>query len=167
MDTILIILGLIFTIVGLVGCLLPVIPGPPLSFIALLLVHFTKGAQLSSNLLFILAILTIVVTVLDYVIPAWGTRKFGGTKYGTWGATIGLIIGFFLGPLGIIIGPFAGAVLGEMMGGSSGNRAFRAGLGSFFGFLMGVGLKLIVSAVMTFYYFKYSLPVIKDLISSL
>lgn len=167
MDTILIILGFFFAFAGILGCFLPVIPGPPLSFIALLLVHFTKEADLSTNLLLTMAVLTIVVTVLDYVIPAWGTKKFGGTKYGTWGATIGLIIGFFLGPIGIIAGPFAGAVLGEMLGGSSGSKALRAGLGSFFGFLLGVGLKLIVSGIMLFYYFKYSLPVIKQLISSL
>lgn len=167
MDTILIILGFFFAFAGILGCFLPVIPGPPLSFIALLLVHFTKVADLSSNLLLTMAVLTIVVTVLDYVIPAWGTKKFGGTKYGTWGATIGLIIGFFLGPIGIIAGPFLGAVLGEMLGGSSGSKSLRAGLGSFFGFLMGVGLKLVVSGIMLFYYFKYSLPVIKQLISSL
>ncbi|HON54723.1 MAG TPA: DUF456 domain-containing protein [Bacteroidales bacterium] len=167
MDTFLIILGLIFTLTGLLGCLLPAIPGPPLSFIALLLVHLTKEADLSNSLLLAMAVLTIVVMVLDYIIPLWGTKKFGGTKFGTWGATIGLIIGFFLGPLGIIIGPFAGAVLGEMVNGSSRSRSLRAGIGSFLGFLMGIGLKLVVSGIMTFYYFKYSLPVIKNLISTL
>jgi len=167
MDTFLIIAGLIFTLTGLIGCLLPVIPGPPLSFIALLLINFTKEVDLSTRFLLIMAILTIVVTILDYIIPVWGTKKFGGSKYGTWGATIGLIIGFFLGPVGIISGPFAGAVLGEMIGGASGNRAIRAGLGSFFGFLMGTGLKLMAAGVMTFYYFKYSIPAIKELISAL
>ena len=84
-----------------------------------------------------------------------GTKKFGGSKSGMWGAGIGLVLGiFFLPPLGIIIGPFAGAVVGEAITGKNTSDSFRAGLGSFLGFLAGVGIKLAASIVMTFYFVK-------------
>lgn len=104
--------------------------------------------------------ITLAVTLLDYIVPIWGTRRFGGTKRGVTGATIGVIAGLFIGPWGIILGPFAGAVLGEMTGGRQGKEAFKAGIGSFVGFLTGVGLKLMASIVMAFYFFKYTISVL-------
>jgi len=92
------------------------------------------------------------VTVLDYVVPAYGTKKFGGTKYGIWGCTIGLIFGFWLGPLGIVLGPFLGALVGELIGGKNSDSAFKAALGSFVGFLASTLLKLIVCGVMAWYF---------------
>ncbi|MFA6334226.1 MAG: DUF456 domain-containing protein [Bacteroidales bacterium] len=155
MDIFLIILGSVLIVAGILGCFLPVVPGPPLSFLGLLLIHFTERIDLPQSLLWIFAIVTVVVTLLDYVVPLWGTKKFGGTKKGITGATIGVIVGMFVGPWGIIIGPFAGAVIGEMFGGRRGNEAFRTGLGSFVGFLLGTGLKLMASLVMTFYFIKF------------
>ncbi|HYQ58581.1 MAG TPA: DUF456 domain-containing protein, partial [Draconibacterium sp.] len=115
MDILLIVLGSIFIISGILGCILPVIPGPPLSYVGLLLLHFTERYQFSSRFLIIWAIITVVVYALDYLIPAWGTKKFGGSKRGIWGSIIGLLIGlFFFPPFGIIIGPFLGAVIGEL-----------------------------------------------------
>lgn len=160
MDIFLIILGLILTIAGIAGCFLPVIPGPPLSYVGLLLIHFTERSDLPPHLLWILAIITLSVTLLDYIFPIWGTKKFGGTKRGITGATIGVIVGLFLGPLGIIIGPFAGAILGEMTGGRRGNEAIRAAVGSFAGFLLGTGLKLMASLIMVFYFFKYTIDLL-------
>ena len=114
-DYILLIFAIILMILGIIGCLVPVLPGPPLSYLGLILLHITRFADFSSTILIILAAIAVVVTILDYIVPVWGTKKFGGSKYGTRGATVGLIIGLFLGPLGIIIGPFIGAVVGELI----------------------------------------------------
>ena len=147
--------GGLLMILGLVGCVLPVIPGPPLSFIGLLLLHFTKFADFSVEFLLMFGCIAVIVTVLDYVVPIWGTKKFGGSKAGMWGAAIGLVLGLiFLPPLGIIIGPFAGAVIGEAITGKEAAHAFRAGLGSLLGLMMGIGLKLAASIAMTFYFVK-------------
>ena len=115
MDILLIILGAICLLLGLIGCVAPVIPGVPLSYVGLLLLHFTDRVQFSWQFLTVWAVIVIVIQVLDYFIPAWGTKKFGGSKYGVWGSTIGLLLGFFMGPWGIIVGPFVGAVVGELI----------------------------------------------------
>jgi uncharacterized protein len=153
-DYILVTVGVIFMILGIIGCLVPVLPGPPLNFIGLLLLHFTRFGHFTTLTLVIFASIAAVVTVLDYLVPMWGTRKFGGSKYGTRGAAIGLIIGFFLGPLGMIIGPLLGAFTGEMIFKDDFKYALKAGFGSLVGFLTGVGLKLAASFIMTFYFVK-------------
>lgn len=154
MDYFLISLGLVLIIVGLIGCIVPIIPGPPISFLGLLCLNYTQWGPVSSNLLWITATLAAVVTVLDYIVPIIGTKKFGGSKAGIWGATIGLFVGMFLGPIGIIFGPFAGAFLGEISQKKPTNDALKAALGSFIGLLLGVGFKLIVSGMITYYFIK-------------
>ncbi|MDA3865235.1 MAG: DUF456 domain-containing protein [Salinivirgaceae bacterium] len=145
----------ILLLVGLIGCILPIIPGPSISFIGILVLEATKKVDFSSNFLLTLFVLAAVVTALDYIIPVWGTKRFGGTRSGVIGSTLGLIGGlFFFPPLGIIIGPFIGAVIGEMLQKDDLSKALRSGIGSFIGFLLGTGLKLIVSSVMIYYYFK-------------
>ena len=154
-DYLLAILGSIMMIVGILGCVLPILPGPPLSFAALLVLHFSRFADFSATFLLTWGCVAIIATVLDYVVPIWGTKKFGGSKSGMWGAGIGLVVGLiFLPPLGIIIGPFAGAVIGEALTGKNAAGSFRAGLGSFLGLLVGVGIKLATSIMMTFYFIK-------------
>jgi uncharacterized protein YqgC (DUF456 family) len=153
-DYILVILGVIVMVLGIIGCLVPVLPGPPLSFIGLLLLHFTRFGQFTNLTLIIFASVAVVVTILDYLVPIWGSKKFGGSKYGMRGAAIGLIIGFFLGPVGIILGPLLGAVVGEMIFKDDFNYALKAGFGSLLGFLTGIGLKLAASFAMTFYFVK-------------
>jgi uncharacterized protein YqgC (DUF456 family) len=153
-DYILLILGIIFMIIGIIGCLVPVLPGPPLSFLGLIFLHLSRFGHFTTPILITLGAITVVVTVMDYIVPVWGTKKFGGSKYGTRGATVGLIIGFFLGPLGIIIGPLFGAFVGEMIFKDDLSYAFKAGFGSLLGFLTGIGLKLAASFVMTFYFVK-------------
>lgn len=150
MDIILAIISGICLLVGLAGAVLP-LPGPPLSFIGLLVLHFTKYAQFSDKLIWGLGIATVIVTIMDYYVPIWGTKKFGGTKYGTWGSTIGLIIGMFLGPLGIFIGAFVGAMVGELIGGSKTDSAFKAAVGSFVGFLAGIVMKVALCLIMIYY----------------
>ena len=156
MDWFLAILGGLLMVVGLIGAVVPILPGPPISYIGLLLLHFTKWADFSSNFLIIMALVAAVVTAIDYFVPIWGTKKFGGSKAGVRGSTIGLIIGVFLfPPFGIIIGPFLGALIAELMLNSDDfNKALRSGIGSLVGFLMGTGLKLGASLLMTVYFVR-------------
>jgi len=154
MDYFLLIIAILFMLTGIVGCLVPVLPGPPLSYLGLVIVHFTRFADVSQKLFIILGIIAVVVTILDYIVPIWGTRHFGGSKYGARGATVGLIIGLFLGPAGIIIGPFLGAFVGELIFKDDVKYALKAGFGSLLGFMTGVGLKLAASLLMTFYFVK-------------
>lgn len=160
MDYLLLALGVALIIFGILGCILPIIPGPPLSFLGVLSLHFTKFAEgaYTNNFLFIMALVAIAVTVLDYIIPIWGTKKFGGTKAGVWGATIGLIVGLFFSPfsafLSIIFGPFIGAVVGESIAGSNSKHALKSGFGAFIGFLGGVLVKLVASGWMAWHFFK-------------
>ncbi|MCX6321245.1 MAG: DUF456 domain-containing protein [Bacteroidia bacterium] len=158
-DYILLILGILLMILGIIGCLVPVLPGPPFSFLGLILLHLTRFGHstnpvLTTQVLIILGAIAVIVTVLDYIVPVWGTKRFGGSKYGTRGATVGLIIGLFLGPLGIILGPLFGAFVGEMIFKDDISYAFKAGFGSLLGFLTGIGLKLAASFVMTFYFVR-------------
>ncbi len=155
MDYVLIVLGAFFIIGGILGGVLPVLPGPPLSYIGLLFLHFTDKYQFSTRFLIIWLIVAAVVTIIDYFIPIWGTKRFGGSKRGIWGSIIGLIIGlFFFPPFGIIIGPFAGAVIGELSAGKDSGAALKSGFGSFIGFLVGTLMKLVVSGLMAWHFGK-------------
>jgi len=155
MDYLLIVLGALFIIGGILGGVLPVLPGPPLSFIGLLLLHFTERYQFETRFLIIWLIVAAVVTVADYFIPVWGTKRYGGSKQGIWGSIIGLVIGlFFFPPFGIIIGPFLGAVAGEFVAGKDSGSALKSGFGSFMGFLLGTLIKLIASGLMAWHFGK-------------
>lgn len=153
---VLIILGLLFALIGLVGCILPVIPGPPLSFFALIILSYAKNWEpFSSTFLIIMAGLTIVVTILDYVVPASGAKKYGASKLGVWGSIIGMLFGlFFFPPWGMLIGALGGALAGELAGGKEGKKALRAGWGVFVGNMVSIGLKLAFSGVILFFYVK-------------
>jgi hypothetical protein len=153
---VLVIIGFILIIIGLIGCVVPGVPGPPFSFLALVLLSAAKRWEpFSLNFLIIMALITIVVTVLDYVVPAAGAKKFGASKFGFWGAIIGMLVGIiFFPPLGIIIGAFLGAIVGEMIVGKQTHDAIKAGWGVFVGVVFGMLLKLVASGVMTFYFMK-------------
>jgi uncharacterized protein YqgC (DUF456 family) len=153
-DYILLIFGILLMILGIIGCLVPVLPGPPFSFLGLICLHLTRFGHFSTPALITLGTIAVVVTVLDYIVPVWGTKRFGGSKYGTRGATVGLVVGLFLGPLGIILGPLIGAFIGEMIFKDDLNYAFKAGFGALLGFLTGIGLKLAASFIMTFYFIR-------------
>ena len=153
-DYVLLILGIILMLLGIIGCLVPILPGPPISYLGLIMLHVSRFGQFSTNVLIALGAVAIVVTILDYIVPIWGTRKFGGSKYGMRGATVGLIIGLFLGPVGIILGPLIGAIVGELIFKDDMKYAIKAGFGSLLGFLTGIGLKLAASFVITFYFVK-------------
>lgn len=153
-DYILLIIGILLMIFGIIGCLVPVLPGPPLNYLGILLLHLTRFGHFSRTTLIVLAAITIIVTILDFVVPIWGTKKFGGSKYGVRGATVGLMIGILLGPLGIVLGSLIGAFIGEMIYRDDIKYAIKAGFGSLIGFLTGIGLKLAASLIMTFYFIK-------------
>lgn len=152
MDYVLVSLGFICLILGLVGCFAPILPGPPISFLGLLLLHWTRFGQFTPNILWMFAILTVLVSIIDYFIPLWGTRKWGGSGAGVTGATIGLVLGFFFPPIGIILGPFLGAVVGELMAGKKSHEAFKAGMGAFIGFVLGTAIKMALVFVMVYYF---------------
>jgi uncharacterized protein YqgC (DUF456 family) len=114
----------------------------------------TSFGDFSIQFLVIAAIITVIVTVVDYILPVWGTRKWGGTRAGTIGAVVGLLVGLFFAPVGIFVGPFAGAVVGELITGRNTDTAFRAGFGSFIGFLFGTVMKVTLCLAFTFYFIK-------------
>jgi len=146
MDVLLLLLGLVCMVLGILGSFLPVLPGPLMSWIGLLLLYFTDAIDINYTILAITFILMLIITILDYVIPARGTKKFGGSKYGIWGTNIGLIVGIFSPiPFGIVIGPFVGALIGELIYNSTDHkRALKAATGSFIGFLASSFIQFVV-----------------------
>ena len=146
MDVILLALGLTCMIIGILGSFLPVLPGPPISWIGILLIYLTEAVPINYWILTIGFLVAVTTAVLDYIIPAKGTKQFGGSSYGVWGTNIGLIVGIFAPiPFGFIIGPFVGAFIGEMIFNSSDkNRALKAATGSFLGFLASTFMKFVV-----------------------
>ncbi len=156
MEAVLIFLGSVSMAVGLAGCVIPGVAGPPFSFLGLILLSLAKqGEPFSTGFLLSMAALTVVVTVLDYVVPALGARKFGAGKAGFWGALAGMLCGLlFMPPLGLIAGAFLGAIVGEMLAGKQTQEALRAGWGVFMGVMTGMLLKLVASGIMTFFFVK-------------
>ena len=142
MDILLIILASLFMLVGLLGCILPALPGPPLSYIGFLLLHFTDKIQFSATQIIVLLLLVIIAQIIDYFIPVLGSKYSGGTKWGSWGAFIGSVIGLFFLPWGLILGPFLGAMVGELFGDADIKSALRSGVGALLGFLLGTVMKL-------------------------
>lgn len=136
-------------LIGLIGCIIPGLPGVPVAYVGLWIAQATDKIDFSWQMLLIWGIVTVVVSILDYVVPAWGTKKYGGTKYGVWGSTIGVFVGLFFGAVGVILGPLVGAILGELISGKEFQQALRAGWGSFIGILAGTVLKLICCGLMT------------------
>ncbi len=153
LETILIILGALLIIAGFIGSLLPVVPGPPLSYLGLLVLQVTSAHPFSWQFFIIWALVVIALMVLDNVIPAYGTKKFGGSAYGIWGCMIGMVVGIFFSPIGLIVGPLVGAFVGELIGGQKSDQAVRSAIGSFMGFLASTVLKVAASGLMGYYFF--------------
>lgn len=160
MNTFLIILAVILALVGILGSIIPALPGPPLSWIGLLLLNFSTAADYTPTFLIITAVVAAIITAMDYILPALSTKKHGGSKAGVWGCNIGLVIsivGLPFGPqgiLGIIFWPFVGALIGEFLSGKKDKEALRAAWGAFIGFLSGTGLKLAYALVIAFFIIK-------------
>ncbi|WP_236974893.1 DUF456 domain-containing protein [Membranihabitans maritimus] len=155
MEIILVIVAIVLLLGGIAGSFLPVLPGPPLAWVSLLILHFTAYGNFTSQFLTLSFLVMVGIVLLDFFIPMIGTKKFGGSKSGQRGALAGMILGLFGGPLGIIIGPFLGALVGELFfDPRDSSRAMKAAFGSFIGFLIGSGLKLGLCLVFAWYFFS-------------
>ena len=157
--SIIITIGIILLVVGLVSCVLPPLPGPPIAYVALLLAYFRLHAtdDLPLWLLILYAVIIILITIIDNFIPVWSTKKFGGTKAGIRGCFIGIVVGIIFAPFGgisIIICPFLGALIGELIDGQEFTLAIKSGIGSFVGFLLTSGLKIILVLMICYHFFK-------------
>ena len=148
MDLLIIGIATIVMLLGIAGSFLPVLPGPLTSWVGFLILTNSESIKLSTTFIILTGLVALVIFILDYTIPAMGTKKFGGSRYGVIGTTLGLIIGL-LAPIpgGIIIGPFIGALIGELIYNNDQKRAFKAAFGSFVGFITSVLMKFIVSLV--------------------
>ena len=148
MDILLVSIGFILMLVGILGSVLPVLPGVPISWLGLLMIYLAPSVDFEWGFLTITFIIAALLYVLDYIIPAIGTKKFGGSRYGMIGATLGLFIGIIAPiPFGIIIGPFAGAFLGELLNVKTRHNALKAAFGSFVGFLASTFIKVMAAFV--------------------
>lgn len=163
MTYVLIAVALILMLIGLVGAIVPGIAGPPFSFLGLLAVSFVEGVGHSVDFLVVMGVIAAVVFALDYIVPAWGTKQLGGTQAGVRGSTIGLVLGllftlvFPIGFIAILLGPFIGAYVGEKSVGTDDHKAWKAAFGSFIGFLVGTGLKVVYACACIYF-------IVKDLI---
>lgn len=155
MDIIILIIATITIFLGLIGCVAPIIPGPPLCYIAVLLIHFFTRLSFSPIFLWVGAILTIIVTLLDLWFQVYGVKKFGGSKKAILGTTTGLIIGLFFAPIGLIIGPFLGAFIGEILNSSNQKikKPFIVAMGALFGFITGSLLKISIGVYIAYHFF--------------
>jgi uncharacterized protein len=152
MDVIWIIIAGLLILAGIVGSVAPLLPGPPLAYAGLLVMQLTSVPHFTLNFMLIWAGIVIVVSILEYLIPVYGTKKLGGSKYGLWGCSIGLFAGIWFGPWGVFLGPFVGAFIGELIASRQSDQAFKAALGSFLGFLFSTMLKLVICVIMALYY---------------
>ena len=144
MDILLMVFAFLLLVASIVGCALPVLPGPPLAYAGILLLHLTDKVQFTTHQLIIWLVVVIVLQVVDYITPLLGSKYSGGTSFGNRGCIAGTIIGMFFMPWGLIIGPFVGAIAGEMMGGQDLAQAIRAGIGTLLGYLFGTLMKVVV-----------------------
>ena len=154
-EVIVIIVGFLVAIVGLVGCVIPAIPGPPLNFLSLVILEIGIRDAFSAEFYITWGIITVVVTVLDYVLPVWGAKFYKSSKYGIWGAVMGMILGIvFFPPFGMIIGLFLGAVIGELIAGKEHWEAVKVGTVTFVASILMILVKLAVSGIMTYYFIE-------------
>jgi uncharacterized protein YqgC (DUF456 family) len=174
MEIVLTVAAFLFLLVGLVGSVVPALPGPPLSYVGLLLLQWSGRGGFSTAFLVLWAGITIAVTVMDNFLPAWMTKRFGGSRMAVIGSVLGLIAGMlFFAPIGILVGPFLGALAGELINsrvkrkeidstevetadGNSGGKfkALKVAFGAFLAFIVGTGAKLIIGAMMIYYAVK-------------
>lgn len=169
MDLFLAVSAFLLALAGIAGCIIPVIPGVVLSYAGLLCAYFCSYSQLSAAALCIWLLITVAVTVADYFLPACMTRLFGGSRAGAIGATIGAVVGLFIyPPLTIILGPFFGAIIGELIHERRQiGKAFYVGFGSFLSFLIGTGLKLAAAIGMLVHIGTDTYPVVREWAASL
>jgi hypothetical protein len=156
LETLVMIIGGLLIILGIAGSVLPILPGPSLGLLGLLLLALVKhfSPPLTPTLIAIMAVLTFIATGLDYVTPIIGAKRYGATKWGIWGSVLGMVIGIFFSPFGMLLGAFIGAVAVEWLVQKERGKALKAGWGVFLGSLAGTALKLGVSGMMAYYYIR-------------
>lgn len=155
METLLIVLGSLFVIAGIIGAFLPMVPGPPLSYIGILILHFSQDGLFSWLFLISWGIVVVITVTLDTLMPAEGARRTGGSRMGIYGAFLGGVFGFFFfPPAGLLFGPIVGAFIGEVIAGKNSDSALRSALGSFVGYLVATGLKVGVAIILAYYFFS-------------
>lgn len=154
METLIIIIGVVLNILGVIGCIAPALPGPPLNYITLLLIHYS-GYPFSNKFLFIWLGITILITALDYILPLMGAKFYGVSNKGIWGSFIGMVIGIiFFPPFGMILGLLIGAIIGELIAGKQDSEALRSGMVTFLLSMFMIIAKLAVSGIMMFYFVR-------------
>lgn len=156
MEYIWLALAIVSALVGLVGAILPMLPGPPVSYAALWMMWLHDKGSVSSSELWVMGLLMVAVTIIDYVAPIWLAKLGGGSKQSIRGATWGLVIGLFCGPLGLVLGPFIGALIGELATNVPFRQALKVASSSFFAFILTTGLKFVygvAAVVMILFHF--------------
>lgn len=155
MEIFLYIIGTVLVLVGIIGSIAPGVPGPPLAYVALLILEWSKDSDVfSTEFLVVLGVITLVVTIVENLLPLAGARIYGASRQGMWGAVIGLVAGIFVfPPFGLIFGVLIGAVAGELLAGRNSRQAWRAGLATFAGNMASIFLKLALSFVIAYYFF--------------
>jgi len=148
-----IVLGLAALVAGFAGCILPVLPGPPIAFLSLLCLQFTGVYDYGVVTLVVLGAVSLLIAVLDSLVPVWGVQRIGGSKAGILGGAVGVVVGLFVfPPFGIILGPLVGAITGELIAGNPAKKAFTSGVGTLLGFLCGALAKTAVTSVIAGYF---------------
>ena len=156
-EAIVIIIGFIVAAVGLIGCVIPGIPGPPLNFLSLVILEIGIENAFSVDFYITWGLITVVVVLLDYVLPVWGAKAYKSSKYGIWGSVIGMILGIiFFPPFGMIIGLFLGAVIGELIAGKEHREALKVGTATFVASILMILVKIAVSGIMIYYFVERS-----------
>lgn len=164
MNIILSILAIVLLLAGVIGCIVPIIPGVVLGYAGYLCCYFCSFSQISTTAVWVYLALAIVVTIADFILPAYMTKLSGGTKAGERGAIAGLIVGMLVGSLiGAILGPLFGAIVGELLADSTDTkRALKSGAASFLSFLLGTGIKLVLCIAMLWGVLAQIFPAVKD-----
>jgi hypothetical protein len=148
-----IVVGLIILAVGFAGCILPVLPGPPIAFLSLLCLQFTGVHDYDLVTFFVLGGLALLIMALDNIVPVWGVKRIGGSMAGIVGGAVGVVVGLFIfPPFGLILGPLVGAILGELIAGNTPKKAVTSGAGTLLGFLCGALAKTALTSVIAAYF---------------
>lgn len=148
---ILIVLAIVLALAGIVGAVLPALPGPPLCWASMLIAYFVCSPHISGTVLCIMLVLTIIAEVLDYIAPIWMAKAGGGSRSAITGSMVGIILGLFFMPIGLVVGPLIGAFAGEMLSTRQTGKAIRVALLSFLSFLLSTGFQLILCLAMSIY----------------
>lgn len=154
MEILFLIIAVILTLIGLIGSVVPALPGASLNFLAILILYFIESGFVSNWILAIFGILTLFTMAFDYIFPILGAKKFGVSKYGIWGLILGMVFGFItFSIIGLIIGAIIGAIFGELVGGKSSGKALNSGFAAFWGVILSMTAKFLVSLAMAIYFF--------------